>query len=352
MLPSGNGHFSTSGITRRYGRTVTGHAHAPAVTTDVVPAAEPLDVGALRLLQAVGEHGTLTAAAVALGISQPAASQHVRRLERRLGTALLDRSGRRVRLTEAGRVLARHGVTVSAALHAAHAEVAALTGLRAGVVRLVGFPSAAATLVPPALAQLRAAHPGLTVALQEAEPPASLDLLRAGAADVVLGFTYDGAGAADLAGLHVEPLLVDTTHVALPADHPAAAPTGPQATGLDLADLDLADLADADWIAGCPRCRGHLVDASRARGFEPRVVHATDDYPAVLGLVAAGLGVAVLPGLVAPAARRTDGVVLRRAAGTRDRRVWAATTPDLARVPSVAATTDALHRAAAALGTV
>ena len=304
-----------------------------------------LDVGGLRLLQAIAEHGTLTAAAAALGASQPAVSQHVRRLERRLGTALLDRSGRRVRLTEAGAVLASHGRTVNATVRAAGAQVAALTGLRAGVVRLVAFPSSSATLVPRALAALRRDHPGLTVTLDEAEPPEALERLRAGTCDVAVVFTYPGTpghlvapGRDDeLAGLARRRLLDDPTMVALPAGHPRADDPG----------LSLADLATETWIAGCPRCRGHLLRSSAACGFAPDIAYATDDYVAVLALVAAGLGVALLPQLVRQTAERHPGVVVRPAVGTSARSVLAVTTPDLLRVPAVAATVDALAAAVA-----
>lgn len=316
--------------------TPTGEADA----VSRVATTERLDVGALRILRAVADEGTITAAAARLGLSQPAVSQHVRRLERRLGTALLDRHGRTVRLTEAGAVLARHGATVTGALRAAEAEVAALTGLRSGRVRLVAFPSAAATLVPPALAELRRARPGLSVALDEAEPPQSLALLRAGACDLALTFEYPAVGRVpggdgDRDGLVSIPLLDDPTFVALPAGHPAAGS----------ADLDLADLADEPWIAGCPRCRGHLLADAAGRGFVPTVEHATDHYMAVLALVAAGLGVALLPGLVRAAAERDPGVVLREARGVTGRTVHAVTTPDLLRVPAVAATLDVLREA-------
>lgn len=309
-----------------------------------VPALDPraLDVQALRLMRAIADHGSLTAAAVAIGSSQPAVSQHVRRLERRLGTALLERAGRGVRLTEAGRVLAHHGATVTAAVGAAAAEVLSLTTLRSGRVRLVAFPSASATIVPRALAGLRDRHPGLAVTLDEAEPPQALDALRTAACDVALVFAYPGVPVpgGDLDGLVARHLVDDGTVVALPDGHPAAR-SGDA--------LDLADLADDVWIAGCPRCRGHLLAAGRSRGFTPRIAYATDDYVAVLGLVAAGLGVAMLPGLVLPTALRTPGVVVRPAAGTVDRAVHAVTTPDLLRVPAVAVTLDALADAARTL---
>jgi molybdate transport repressor ModE-like protein len=298
-----------------------------------------LDVASLRVLQAISEHGTLTAAAAALGTSQPAVSQHVRRMERRLGTALLDRTGRTVRLTEAGRVLARHGQTVGAAVRAANAQVAALTGLRAGIVRVAAFPSSSATLLPVALAALRRDHPGLTVTFDEVEPPASLHQLRTGVCDLALAFAYPGTdlgrGADDLDGLVTRRLLADPTYVVLPAGHPLAASPG----------LDLTALADETWIAGCPRCRGHLLASCEALGFAPRIDYATDDYSTVLGLVTAGLGVALLPGLVRPYAQRHPGVVVRTA-GTSARQVHAVTTPDLLRVPAVAAVLEALGRAA------
>lgn len=313
---------------------------APAVGGDLGVAG--LEVGSLRMLRAIADSGTITGAAALLGYSQPAVSQHVRRLERRLGTALLDRTGRSIRLTEAGEVLARHGSTVGAALRAAEAEVSALAGLRAGRVRLVAFPSASATILPGALADLRARHPGLTVTLDEAEPPESLHALRAGTADVALAFAYPGVGLGrgedDLAGLVTRHLLDDPTMVALPADHPAA----------DRPDLDLGDLAGESWIAGCPRCRGHLLSAGAACGFAPSIAYATDDYVAVLGLVAAGLGVALLPELVRPTAERQPGVVVRRATGTSVRQVHAVTTPDLLRVPGVVATIEAIAAVAAA----
>jgi DNA-binding transcriptional LysR family regulator len=298
-----------------------------------------LDVSSLPMLRAIADAGTITGAAELLGVGQPAVSQHVRRLERRLGTALLDRSGRSVRLTEAGEALARHGATVGAALRAATAEMSALTGLRAGRVRLVAFPSSSATLVPRALVALRDSHPGLRVTLDEAEPPEALRMVRSGECDVALAFDYPGVGLGrgedDLAGLVTRHLLDEPTLVALPTDHPAAGGGA----------LALADLADERWIAGCPRCRGHLLTAAEACGFTPEIAYATDDYVAVLALVAAGLGVALLPDLVRPIAERQPGVVVRRAAGTSNRTVHAVAAPDLLRVPAVAATLDALAAA-------
>jgi molybdate transport repressor ModE-like protein len=295
-----------------------------------------LDARQLRLVRAIADTGSLSAAARQLGLSQPAVSQQVRRMERRLGTALVERAGRGVRLTEAGRVLARHAGTVLGSLAAAEEEVAALAGLRAGRVRLVAFPSSSASLVPRALARLRTAHPGVAVTFAEAEPPESLTLLRDGHCDLAVAFTYPGTdlgrGEDDLAGLVAVPLLRDPLHVVLPADHPRARD----------APVRLTDLRADTWIAGCPRCRGHLLAACGSVGFEPEVSFATDDYVAILGLVAAGLGVALVPGLVLASVQQ-DGVAVRPVVPTSRREVYAVTTPDLTGVPAVHALLTALR---------
>jgi DNA-binding transcriptional LysR family regulator len=297
-----------------------------------------IDVNGLRVIRAIGDEGGFTAAAERLGYSQPAVSQLVRRLERRLGTALVEKHGRSVRLTEAGRVLARHAVTVLGAVDAAQEEVAAIAGLRAGRVRVMAFPSSSATVVPLALASLRAAHPDLTVSFSEAEPPESLAAVRAGDCDVAVAFTYPGTAEerTDVSGLTRVPLLDDEVLVALRSDHPLA----------DEAAVALRDLAPEIWIAGCPQCRGHLLELARRDGFEPRVDYATDDYVAVLGLVAAGLGVALVPGLVLRSAHHHD-VVTRPLKPASRREVFAVTTTDLLRVPAVTATLSALRQAAA-----
>ena len=298
-----------------------------------------LDAGALHTMRAIGDAGTISGAARALGTSQPALSQQLRRLERRLGTALVERSGRGVRLTEAGEVLARHGGAVTTALDAATEEVASLTGLRAGRVRLVAFPSSSATLVPRALALLRERHPGVRVTFAEAEPPESVAELRAGRYDLAVAFSYPGTDVGrgeDVGHLVTRDLVTDELWLALPR---GSADDG----------VTLADLADRTWIAGCPRCRGHLLQVCADAGFTPEIAYETDDYVAVLGLVAAGLGVAMLPGLSLDLARHAD-VSLHPVRPATSRTVQAVTTPDLLRVPAVRAALDALEDAASRSG--
>ncbi|GAA4904649.1 LysR family transcriptional regulator [Streptomyces coeruleoprunus] len=288
----------------------------------------------LRVLRAVATTGSFSAAARELGCTQPAVSQQMKALESSAGTPLLIRTGREMRLTQAGEALVRHAAGILAGLTAAEEEVAAIAGLRAGRVRLVSFPSGSSTLVPTALAALRADHPGTRVSLVEAEPPRSVEMLREGDCDVALAFRYAGS-AAEWDDLVVRPLLTDRLVGLVPEGHRLA--------GADA--VAIGELADEPWIAGCPRCRRQLVDVCEGAGFTPRIDFATDDYPAVVGLVGAGLGVAVLPELaiqsVRPRGARTVAVE-----PAVEREIVALTLPDLAQVPAVAATLDRLSGAA------
>jgi DNA-binding transcriptional LysR family regulator len=293
----------------------------------------------LRVLRAVAATGSFSAAGRELGCTQPAVSQQMKALEASVGTPLLVRSGREMRLTQAGEALVRHAAGILAGLTAAEEEVAAIAGLRAGRVRLVSFPSGSSTLVPAALAALRAAHPGTRVSLEEAEPPQSVDKLRAGDCDIALAFRYEGAAVSDeWDDLVVRPLLRDPLIALVPERHPLAR----SADG----SVAIGALAGESWIAGCPRCRGQLVEVCEAAGFTPRIDFATDDYPAVAGLVGAGLGVAVLPQLAVESVRPRGVRMLTLEPSVR-REVVALTLPDLAQVPAVAATLEQLTAAAA-----
>jgi DNA-binding transcriptional LysR family regulator len=236
-------------------------------------------------------------------------------------------------------VLARHAVGVLAALDAAEEEVTAIAGLRAGRVRLQAFPSSSATLVPKALAIVKAQHPDITIHFTEAEPPQSLAALRNGDCDIAVAFAYEGVDLGeleeDLSMLVIHDLLFDELRLVVPRNHPLA--EGDHA--------EMADFSGDDWVAGCPRCRGHLLSLADHAGFRPNVAFETEDYVAQLGLVGAGLGVALVPDLILGAAKHDEVVTLPLSPASR-RRILAVTTADLERVPAVAATLAALSAAA------
>jgi len=300
-----------------------------------------LDVRRLQMLRAVSREGSLSAAARALGYTQPAVSHHIARLEEEIGTALLTRFGRGVRLTDAGVALVDHADAVLSRLDAAEEEVAAIAGLRAGRVRLAAFASGSATLLAGALARLREAHPGVELTFVEAEPQDGLELLRAGETDLVLAFSYEAVGARDGKDITTVPLLRDPSHAILPAAHPEAGEDGP---------IGLASLAGEAWIAGCERCRRHLLHVAADAGFAPRIDFETDDYLTVQSLVASGLGVSLLPALALVSARRDD-VAVRPVAGRPARAIAAVLPTAERRPPAVTAALAALEGAAAEMST-
>lgn len=297
-----------------------------------------LDVQSLRVVKAIADEGSITAAAAALGFSQPAVSQQLKRLEQRLGVAVVERVGRTVRLTDAGRVLARHAPAVTTALDAAVGELAELRGMRAGRVRLVAFPSASPTIVPRLLADLARRHPGLVVTYVEAEPPEAVLAVREDRADIALTFSYPGDRAdphgQSARGLAVRTVGTDDLLAVLPSGHPVAVGDS----------VDLVDLADEDWIAGCPRCRGHLLEVCDRAGFSPRIAFETDNVVAVEGLVAQGIGVATLPRLAVESFPLLPGVVTLPLPAQERRTLHIVTAHGADRVPAVRASLAAIAR--------
>ncbi|QIG41630.1 LysR family transcriptional regulator [Nocardioides anomalus] len=240
-----------------------------------------MDPRRLLIFRAVARAGSISAAARELGWTQPAVSQHLRTLERSTGCALLLRSATGVQLTEPGRVLLSRADALAVQLHLAEEELADLTSLRRGRVRLAAYPSAAATLVPRAVAGLRERHPDVDVELTEAEPPQALALVAAGDVDLALVFSYDDPPAE----LEWRPLGVEPVALVVGGEHWAAT----------RGRLTLGDLAEEPWVVGCERCRAHAVRVCAEAGFEPTVRHVSDDYVVVQNLVAVGLGVTLLP---------------------------------------------------------
>ena len=276
-----------------------------------------LDVARLRVLAAVARHGTVTAAAQALHYAQPSVSHHLARLEAETGVRLVQRVGRGIRLTDAGRLLAERAEEILGRLDAAEAELTEHAGLRAGRVRLAAFPSALGSFVPVAAARFGAAHPGVELRFVEAEPSSALQLLRAGEVDVALVFSHSASWEAS--GARFVPLLTEPLFLVTPVGSAAGT---------------LADHASSRWIAGCERCREDLLRRCAEAGFTPSIAFTTDDYVAVQALVAAGLGVTTLPAL-ALRAHRNMGVRVTRLPRAA-RQVFAATFGDPPDAPATA----------------
>jgi DNA-binding transcriptional LysR family regulator len=260
-----------------------------------------LDVKRLRVLREVAAKGSFSAAAASLAYTQSAVSQQIAVLEREAGTTLVERSARGVRLTDAGQALVRHAEVILARLADAEAELEAIAGLRGGRLRLASLPTAGATIVPHAIARFRELHPGVDLTLLPAEPDEALARLRAGDVDVAIVVEAPFCAPQD-EGLDRLRLLEDPMYVVLPAGHPLA----------ERPAIRLEDLAGEPWIGGsgggCPDTR-ILLRACSAAGFEPRIVFHSDDYLAIQGFVAAGVGVGLIPDLALLALR--DDVAIR-----------------------------------------
>ncbi len=251
-----------------------------------------LNLGRLHVLCEVINRGSFSAAAESLAYTQSAVSQAIARLESETGTTLVIRDRRGVRPTAAGATLVRHAETIFAQVEAAETDLAAVLGVRAGRLRVASFPSAGATLMPLAVARFRRAHPDVGLSLAEDEPEEIEPRLRAGEFDLGLLFEFPGTRPRRERpgpGLRRVRLLEDPLDVALPVAHPLASKRA----------LSLPDLGDQQWVqtsASSP-CARHVVRSCLAAGFEPDVAFESDDYETVQGLVAAGVGVALIPRL-------------------------------------------------------
>jgi DNA-binding transcriptional LysR family regulator len=302
-----------------------------------------LDVRRLRLLRELEARGTIIAVADALAYTPSAVSQQLQQLEREAGVPLLERAGRRVRLTEAARTLVEHTEAVLARLELAEADLAASAGRVVGRVRIAAFQTAARELVAPALVALAGRHPQLRGELLEIEAEEGLPRLRLGDLDVVVAEEYEHAPRPRDPGLERVPLCRDPILLALPPDHPAAAAGRP---------VTLAELAGDAWASTRPHTAfsDMLLRACRSLGgFEPDVRHRANDTRILMHLAAAGLAVAFVPGMARPG--EEPGIALRQLAHPSvARRVFAAVRAGSAAQPAIAAALAALREAAAALG--
>ncbi|WP_371678512.1 LysR family transcriptional regulator [Streptomyces sp. NBC_01276] len=256
------------------------------------------DIKKLRILRTLAHRGTVTATAEALHMTPSAVSQQLTNLARQLGVPLLEAQGRRVRLTDAAHLVLRHTEDVFAQLERADAELTGYLAGEAGEVRIGAFSTAVPVLVVPAVAALRRSHPGIEVRIRETEAAESYELLSAGVVDLALSLAAHAPGAGDPRFTRVT-LLEDPLDVALPPGHPLASARG----------LRLADLAGERWIYGGSGPWSEITrSACEAAGFVPEQAHSASGWTAILSMVEAGMGVALVPRMVSG---RAEGVAVR-----------------------------------------
>lgn len=291
--------------------------------------ADPTVTG-LRVVQAVVDTGSFTAAAEALGYTQSAVSRQVAAMEAAVGATLFVRGARGVVPSPAGMILARRAATVLTEIDAVGTDLAALRDQLTGRVVIAAFPTAAAVLIPKTLARLRRDHSGLVVEFVEASTPTQLRQLRARRIDIAVIGVGHGLPVHDLEGLRHERIFEGDLLLAVPSNHRFA----------DGRRVLATELVDEPWIVG----KG-LRDDPQFGAWptleHPRIAYAAREWPTRLGLVAAGLGITVLPELAAasvPTGVRTikidDPEWLGRATvavTVRDRRPEVATAVDTLR---------------------
>ncbi|WP_424183605.1 LysR family transcriptional regulator [Actinokineospora sp. G85] len=281
-----------------------------------------IDPKRLRVLRALADHGTVTAAGRALHLTPSAVSQQLASLETEAGQELLRRKGRRVWLTPAGELLAEHADAVLAELDRAESTLAGLADGSTGRVRVAAF----ATAITRVVARAQAVLPGIELQVSDAEGQASLPMLLDGEIDVAVTMRQQESPR-----LASTPLYSELFDAALPPAHALAA----------CAEVDLRDLADDPWVVPLPGnpLRDVVRQACLTAGFTPRVQHTSDDFTAQLALVETG-AVALIPRTALPAGR---GIALRVPA---QRHVFAMTRAGRADHPLVAAVVRALVQVA------
>jgi DNA-binding transcriptional LysR family regulator len=296
-----------------------------------------LNVSRLRVLTEVARRGSFSAAAEALSYTQSAISQQIATLEAETGLTLLERHARGVSLTAAGQTLVEHADGILARLEAAEAELSAIAGLRGGQLRMASFPTAGATLMPVAIATFRAQYPDVELTLAEGEPEEMAARMGAGEFDLALLFEFGDGDDLPKESLSRVELLEDPLYLALPGEHPL----------VDKPALRLQDLQGEAWVqtSQSSPCAREVVRSCHVAGFEPNVAFESDDYQTVQGLVASGVGVALIPEL-ALSGVRADIVIRALSPRPPVRQVIAAVPSAGRRIPAAPAMLEILVEAA------
>jgi len=295
-----------------------------------------LNLDRLRTLHAISTYGSVTAAADVLHLTTSAVSQQVAKLEREIGQPLMDRRGRGVVLTEFALRMVDHAAEILAVVERAEADLQERRGSVEGRLTVAAFATAARGLVPVAFTALRAEHPRLQLELVEMEPDESVPLVVRGDLDLAVALDWTNAPLGVPRGLVPTPLLHDPVMIAVPASHPLAARE----------HVDVATVRDEPWITWQRGsiCRDWLAHTLRAHGGDLAVAHTAREHETQLALVAAGLGVAIMPTLgLGPL---PDGVRLLPLRPAFGRDVHVLTRENTQRRPAIRATVAALRAAA------
>lgn len=296
-----------------------------------------LNLERLRVLHAVSTSGSVAGAARTLHVTTSAVSQQLARLEREVGQRLIQRHGRGVRLTEAGTLLADSAADLLTHVEQVEAGLAAHRGTVAGSLMIAAFATASRGLLPVVVRDLKARYPDLSVSLSEQEPHEAIPALRRGNVDVavVQDWAEDPLTVPD--GVSRQNLLDDPFDVALPIDHPLA----------DRDSLAVKELAGEDWISWSSGqiCHDWLARTLSTHGAQARVMHTASEHSTQLALVAAGLGVALIPRLGRePAPASVRFVPLEPPPNRRIFALWRTSTTTR---PAIAATLETLCATAA-----
>ncbi|HEY5488668.1 MAG TPA: LysR family transcriptional regulator [Candidatus Limnocylindrales bacterium] len=258
-----------------------------------------LGVWRLQLLREISRRGSIKAAAEAMSITPSAVSQQLAILEREAGVPLLEKSGRRVRLTDAAALLVRHADTITGAIAAAEADLASMQQFVTGTLRVSAFPTAARAVLPPVMTALSRQHPALRVTLRDLEEAESLTALQMDEIDLAIVDEYDEPARVSDGGLEFCEFMRDPLYLALPPEGSSAPGVAAGPALASGAAVRISDFRDAFWIMDTEDSHlGQVIlRACRSSGFEPHVRSNCKDFSVIIALVEAGLGVGVLPGL-------------------------------------------------------
>ena len=298
-----------------------------------------IDLRRLLVLQELNRQGTVNATAAALHLTPSAVSQQLSALSRELGCQITVKEGRNLRITSAGQLLLGHAEEISAQVEALKSDLERHHLGEVGVVRVGAFQTATRRIVVPAASMLARTHPGMELNISQIDGPRSHQELLAGRLDIALSVEYMDSPPSTDTRFSRTSLLEDEFNALLPAGHRLASKRR----------VGLGELRDEPWIGNLPGspCQFVTMAACAAAGFAPRVHHEIDDWAITIELVAAGLGVGLIPSLAEPP-ERPDVRIIPLAGRPAARNIVAYTRRGTEESPTVARVLTAMKEAVAA----